>query len=173
MTIKLKSADSHFTTFNLSYRFAHESQVDVLWRWMVSIWNALVHFFSGSWQIIKSFNRANNHKRLQLCALLKFFDNVIQSYFFFPVYKTFTTLYPRHCTQTGVHLNYGKSPSAGEKSHAVRMQLISRLSFVTLTGLLYNQTWGNPRSINKGWNYNHSTSILTYYHVMNVLFGRR
>lgn len=70
---------------------AVESQVDVLWRRMVTIWKAQVHFFSGSSQIIKSFNRANNHKRLQLCALLKFFDNVIQSYFFFPVYKTFTT----------------------------------------------------------------------------------
>ena len=102
---------------------AIESQVDVLWRRMVTIWKAQVHFFSGSSQIIKSFNRANNHKRLQLCALLKFFDNVIQSYllFFFPVYKHLRhcthDIAPRHCTQTGVPLNYGKhaqSPSAGD-----------------------------------------------------------
>ena len=66
-------------------------EIHMLWHWMVTIWKAQVHFFSGSSQIIKSFNRANNHKRLQLCALLKFFDNVIQSYLLF--FFQFTNIY--------------------------------------------------------------------------------
>ena len=91
-----------------------------------------MHLFSGSSVAnkIKSFNRANNHKRLQLCALLKFFDKVIQSYFFFPVYK-----HLRHCTQTGVHLNYGKnaqSPSAGDSSHIYTTLL--KLAFKEIEG---------------------------------------